>query len=362
MKGSYPDSYVTFVLKDIGSLVKEQSTQEREMAIQNGTHYSEMLPIEYVPSQKYMDLYQASLEEDAAQVATLVGIVAEKAWQLKGRELTIVSLARAGTPIGVLVYRYLKYRYGIDVPHYSISIIRGKGIDKNALRYILKQHEDQSLLFFDGWTGKGAITRELKKALKEFNESHGTKIGDELAVLADPGYCAEISATYDDFLIPSACLNSTISGLVSRTFHRVDIIGPDDFHGARYYKDLKNDDRSLEFIKNIEDQFSNVEGVVKNYMKQAETRLLNQVTWEGLNSVLRISCEYGIEDVNMIKPGVGETTRVLLRRVPWKILIHPEKRHLLGHILQLAEEKEIEIVEYNNMSYSCCGLIKKVLK
>ena len=39
-------------------------------------------------------------------------------------------------------------------------------------------------------------------------------------------------------------------------------------------------------------------------------------TWEGWAAVERISEEYGIHDVNLVKPGVGETTRVLLRRVP----------------------------------------------
>ncbi len=31
-------------------------------------------------------------------------------------------------------------------------------------------------------------------------------------------------------------------------------------------------------------------------------------TWEGWTAVERISEEYGIHDVNLVKPGVGETT------------------------------------------------------
>ena len=38
-----------------------------------------------------------------------------------------------------------------------------------------------------------------------------------MAVLADPGYCTSIYGTREDFLIPSACLNATVSGLISRT-------------------------------------------------------------------------------------------------------------------------------------------------
>jgi len=362
IKGSYLDTDVTFVLKDIGEQIAEQSTSEREEAIQKGTHYSEMLPIEYVPSEVYMQLYEQSLDKDANKVARLVGITAEKALKVKGPELTIVSLARAGTPIGVLMHRYFKQRYNINVPHYSISIIRGKGIDKNALHYILQNRKDTSLLFVDGWTGKGAISKVLKEAIGDYNQAHQTNIGDELAVLADPGYCAELTATFEDFLIPSACLNSTVSGLVSRTFHRNDIIKANDFHGARYYEQLKDVDRSMAYIDAITQHFESNYQLINQHIESLNTFVTEQPSWEGLHSVQRISKLFNIEDINLIKPGIGETTRVLLRRVPWKILIHPDKHHLLGHVLQLAKEKNIEVQEFANMSYSCCGLIKQVVK
>ncbi|TAJ09710.1 hypothetical protein DMA11_19865 [Marinilabiliaceae bacterium JC017] len=361
VSGSYLKDDVVFVLKDIGDSVKEQSTGEREQAIQSGVHYSEMLPVEYVPSDDYMRLFNESLLKDAQKVALLVGVTAEIALKAKGDALTLVSLARAGTPVGVLMYRYLKTRYNLHVPHYSISIIRGKGIDENALHYILKENKDTSLLFVDGWTGKGAISKVLKEALSLFNNKYATHISADLAVLADPGFCAEISATYEDFLIPSACLNSTVSGLVSRTFHRPDVIKETDFHGARFYSNLIDADRSLEYIETISQHFKSVYQQVDAIVKSRQTLVETNPSWEGLHSVQRISRLYGIADVNLIKPGIGETTRVLLRRVPWKILVHPQKYHLLGHVLQLAKEKNIEVEEYEQMSYSCCGLIKQVI-
>ncbi len=362
IKGSYLKDDVVFVLKDIGDLVKEQTTSEREKAIQKGTHYSEMLPIEYVPSEDYMQLYEYSLKQSAFKMAKLVGITSEIALKIKGKELTIVSLARAGTPIGVLMYRYIKTRYDINVKHYSISIIRGKGIDENALNYILKDNKDTSLLFVDGWTGKGAITNVLKEAISNFNQKNGTHISDDLAVLADPGFCAQITATHEDFLIPSACLNSTVSGLVSRTFHRPDIIEENDFHGARFYSNLVNDDRSLEFIEEISRHFQKAYNDIDSELINKKKLLEDNPRWEGLKSVERISKLYNIKDINLIKPGIGETTRVLLRRVPWKILVHPEKGHLLKHVIQLAKEKNVEIEEFSQMSYSCCGLIKQLKK
>ena len=56
------------------------------------------------------------------------------------------------------------------------------------------------------------------------------------------------------------------------------------------------------------------------------------MTFAGWAAVEQIRERYGIESVNFVKPGVGEATRVLLRRVPWKILVrepdHPDHEHL----------------------------------
>ena len=58
MKCSYKDDDVCLLLKDITGLVQPQSTEEREKLIQSGKHYCEMLPIEYVPTKEYMDIYE----------------------------------------------------------------------------------------------------------------------------------------------------------------------------------------------------------------------------------------------------------------------------------------------------------------
>lgn len=60
MRSSYKAEDVTLLLKDITGMVKPQSTQEREKQIQAGTHYCEMLPIEYIPSETYMQVYLGS--------------------------------------------------------------------------------------------------------------------------------------------------------------------------------------------------------------------------------------------------------------------------------------------------------------
>lgn len=346
MRTSYKKEDVTLLLKDITGMVKPQSTKEREKEIQSGRHYCEMLPIEYRPSLEYMKTYEEALKNYSKITALAIGNLADKIIEQKGENVAILSLARAGIPIGILVKRYIKWKYKVDVNHYSISIIRGKGIDKNAINYVLKKHKAKDLLFLDGWIGKGAILKELKKDVKEFEG-----VSSELAVVADPANETKLCGTYEDILIPSSCLNSTISGLVSRTFLRDDIIKENDFHGAVYYGELKEEDLSYQFIEEIQKNFEMENKIEK---KQLKTK--------GIDEVKKIASEFEIGDINLIKPGIGETTRVLLRRVPWKILINENMKDdiSLGHIKTLAKEKGVAIKYYPLTNYKACGIIKKV--
>jgi hypothetical protein len=355
--GSYDLSDVVFLLKDISGLIKESSNGIREEAIQGGRHYSEMLPIEYRPTPEYIDLFHKTLKSTAEKVALAAGIAAEQIVRLKGSKIVLASLARAGTPVGILIKRYLESIYKIELPHYSISIIRGKGIDENAILYILKSYPKTKIQFIDGWTGKGAITQELIKACKVFEERYGEKLDADLAVLADPAYCVRLSGTREDFLIPSACLNATVSGLISRTVHRKDLIGAFDFHGAKFYKEWACEDVSRLFVDMISEYFPLIKD--KAAAKAAKCLIdLEEPAWSGLQKIEEIQKEFGITDINLIKPGVGETTRVLLRRIPWKILVDSKQNPNLRHIFLLAKERGVSVEEYPGLLYSCCGLIK----
>lgn len=346
MKSSYSEEDVTVLLKDVSGLVVPLATDEREKRIQTGIHYSEMLPIEYRPTKEYMREYLEALSMHSSATAYAVGNVAEKIIYNKGENVVLVSLARAGTPIGILIKRYLKNKYKLNVPHYTISIIRGKGIDHNALKHILKAYPAAGLQFVDGWTGKGAILNELRKELKFY-----PGVSDDLAVLSDPAWITRICGTHEDFLIPSSCLNATVSGLLSRTFHNNEIIGKADFHGAIYYKELENDDVSYDFIHKVES--------FMNYNICYENIITDIQDGSGFQEVKKIAAEFHIKDINLVKPGIGETTRVLLRRIPWKILIRDiNDTKYLSNILRLSQEKQIQVIEYPLKVYRACGLIK----
>ncbi|MFF3391149.1 phosphoribosyltransferase [Streptomyces sp. NPDC002669] len=349
---SYAPDEVGWLLQDLSDTELEAPTEEREEAIQSGgAHYAESLPVEYQPSERYQELFGTALELSAARVARAVGTVTETVLAERGPRPVLVSLARAGTPVGVLMRRWARHRHGIDLPHYAVSIVRGRGIDANALRWLAAHHDPAEVVFVDGWTGKGAITRELSEALAGFEG-----FDPEIAVLADPGGCVRTYGTREDFLIPSACLNSTVSGLISRTVLRADLVGPEDFHGAKFYRELADADVSGRFLDTVTAHFDEVADAVDAEAKELLTAD-RAPTWEGWAAVERISEEYGIHDVNLVKPGVGETTRVLLRRVPWKILAKRGAGADLDHIRLLAEQRGVPVEEVDELPYSCVGLI-----
>ncbi len=237
--GSYAPDEVGWLLTDLSGVALEAPTEEREEAVQSGgAHYAESLPQEYQPDAEYLQLYRDALAGSAQRLAQAVGTVTELVLAERGQDVVLVSLARAGTPVGILLRRWAAARHGLELPHYAVSIVRGRGIDPLALRHLAEHHDPARVVFVDGWTGKGAIARELADALAEHRDRFGSAFDPELAVLADPGRCASTFGTRDDWLIPSACLNSTVSGLVSRTVLNTRLLRPDQYHGAKFYAEL----------------------------------------------------------------------------------------------------------------------------
>ena len=240
--------------------------------------------------------------------------------------------------------------------HYGVSIIRGKGFDENAIHLILRRHPGQEIVFVDGWTGKGMITTQLEESCRAFNERNGTALRPTLAVLADPAHCCSLYATREDFINPSCCLNSTICGLISRSVHNRSIIGPEDFHGARVYHEFAAIDQTACYLDTVSSWFSRLDNEIS-----AAARALDAPQpppdWRGMQAVRQIGAAFGIADINRIKPSIGETTRVLLRRVPDRILLREPAHPDTEHIRLLAQEKGVPICVYPDMPYLCCGLI-----
>lgn len=355
--GSYAADEVSWLLTDLSHVDLEAPTEEREEAVQSGgAHYAESLPVEYQPDPAYLRLFHDALEQSAVRLARAVGLVAELLLAERGPDLVLASLARAGTPVGILVRRWAQQAHGLDWPHRAVSIVRGRGLDPVALSWLAAHHDPARVVFVDGWTGKGAITRELTAALAAHEAATGQHFDDDLAVLADPGCCVRTFGTREDYLVPSACLNSTVSGLVSRTVLNDVHVGPGQLHGAKFYAELASSDVSAAFLDAVSARFGEVRAQVLAELP-ALAASDRAPTWSGWQAVSEISEAYGIGAENLVKPGVGETTRVLLRRVPWRVLVHPGRLDELGHVLLLAEQRGVPVEEVPGLAYSCVGLI-----
>lgn len=357
---SYDPAEVTWLLTDLGDADLEMSTAERERRVQSGRHYSEVLPVEAEPSAAYTALFQRSLADSADRLAVAVGLAAELLLDAHRRRgapgpPVLVSLARAGTPVGILLRRWLAAAHDLEAPHASVSIVRGRGLDPVALAWLLDRHPAAALSFLDGWTGKGAIARELAAAVGEAAAPH---LDPELTVLADPGGCTSRFGTREDFLIPSACLNATVSGLVSRTVVRPDLTGPGAFHGAKHYPRLAAVDRSAAFLDAISERFAAVAQDVAARLP-AHRAADRAPTWRGQVAVRALAEAYDVRDLNLIKPGVGETTRVLLRRVPERVLVRAgAPAGDLEHVLLLAAERGVAVQEVADLAYACVGIVR----
>ena len=107
VQSSYSKEEVTILLQDVQGKVPVLDTKEREKLNQSGVHYSEMLPVEYAPSDEYLKLYKETLASQGKETAQAVVNLASKILKEKSLDnIVLVSLARAGTPVGILLKRY----------------------------------------------------------------------------------------------------------------------------------------------------------------------------------------------------------------------------------------------------------------
>ena len=145
----------------------EADIAERESAIQAGRGALRRIVADRVPAGPATTRRCSTRcwPETARRLAHAVGAVTELVLAERGPDIVLASLARAGTPIGILMRRWARQLHGLDLPHYAVSIVRARGIDRVALEYLAAHHDPASVVFVDGWTGKGAIAKELTAAL-----------------------------------------------------------------------------------------------------------------------------------------------------------------------------------------------------
>lgn len=366
--GSYLPSEVTLLLDIVSAdSVNDISPTQKEALIQSGQrHYSDMLTLEKPPSATHEALYNQALMAGKQRMANDVTSLAFSLHQLfhacvsASQPLILVSLVRAGLPIGVLLQKALSdasASYALASHHYGVSIIRDRGLDPVALQYILQQHPHSPIVFVDGWTGKGAIYGELQRSLAQITDKRQQAQlfhqGDgviPLVTLADPAGVAWLSASDDDWLMPASLLNSTVSGMISRTLYREP---SDGLHQAVYYDKLQPWDRSGDFIQTID-------------ALRQQTPLPKPLTGKLLptfatQSVIDdLAARFAISNRNRIKPTIAEATRAILRRDPECVLVNEmadgQDTALLRH---LCKEKNIQVIADASIApYQAVTIIK----
>lgn len=357
--GSFAPDEVGWLLSDLSAVALEIPTAEREAALGSGRlHYSESLPQEPAPTPEYERVVARALERSAAPVAEAVGVLADRVLALRGRDAVLVSLARAGTPVGVLVRRWAARVRGVVLPHYAMSVLRGRGLDRAALDALVAAHDPAALVLVDAWTGGGGIVDEVAADLARYARETGVVVDPTVAVLADPAHRATLYGSRDDLLVPQACLNATVGGLVSRTVDRPDLLPPGSYQGAKSYPGLAGVDRTATFLDAVSAHFPAGRPPAAPLPSDPGDDA------RGPRYLAALAVDLGVTDPRRLRPGIGETTRALLRRDPGAVHLAADAGPDLDPVRHLCAERGVPIrplpgvVAGLRSPYRCVGVLR----
>ncbi len=333
---SFEPGDVTLLLKQTeGSPV---TVEEKERLVANGGHYSDVFVKENPLTASLKKAYQFALHENngARRLAYHVQYLAQQLVDSReaNEPIVLISLVRAGVPLGVLLKRYIsRYFPQVPVAHYGISIIRDRGIDSRALETIYAQHPGALHYFVDGWTGKGSISTELRAALAKTPQSFDYR----LIVSSDPARTATLCATHEDWLIPFGLVGAQISGLFSRT-----LWSDQDYHTAAYFDDLESDDIAPSFINAVE-QYTALSIEPAEFPSDGPGLLNRQSSQTASDVVSNVVQSFDLRSVHKVKPGIAEATRAIHRRTPKVVILKNADSPETKYLLDLAVSKGVEV-------------------
>ncbi|MES2207692.1 MAG: cysteine protease StiP domain-containing protein [Pseudomonadota bacterium] len=364
--GSYEEHDVQFLLAN--THCASLDVAEKEAAIQRGAlHYSECVTKEDLPAPDYLHFYHQALHRHIERLAhecirLAQGVIKHFQEHVQTNKIVWISLARAGTPIGILLHRWAKHQ-GLQSYHYSVSVLKGEGNDKGldlfAFNEIVRRHSDalECLLWVDGWVGKGSITQRLKQSMTYWNALNTMQLNPPLAVIADPTGCADFFATQEDYLVPHALLNATISGCISRTTVPIQAgVAP---HGTAFFEHLLVDDQSKSYIDTLWNTMLRLPtlkpeaGVCRIYFQPNTSK--NKVA----AALAIIHTKSAVNGADSIKVGIPETTRVFLRRLPAALWLNDIHHPDVAHLKYLATQKNVPIIAHAELPYRAVGIIKE---
>ena len=328
MKTSYTNpEEVQLLLKDMTGKVEPVSMEERARRVANGEYVRSIIIKEYDAPEEYTRIVKKALPEYISNVAKYVGVLAEQLYEAKGEKLVLVDIVRAGIPIGILVRRYINKFYGVKVPHYGVSLV--KGLDKEAMQYIIDKHGKDGIQFIDGWTGKGTVTKEIRNDVAE----NLPGVDSSLAVLSDPINITKYAGTREDVYIPHSPLNAAVTGLVSITVLNPEYKEEGDFHAAIYLDELEKDDISQWYVDEITNLFTKQTTSPVGVNDNEDDTLIDKLA------------EKYDRNKKLINPGINEAARAILRRHLEKLVVNDLHDDEVKTLIELAEYKGIKVEE-----------------
>ena len=297
------------------------------------THFSHSPKIESAPDEQTLQTYRWAMSIYAKQlsqgISRLAHTLISTAETERKERIILISLARAGVPIGALLQGTLQ-RLKINSQHYVISLVLDRGLDTRALLY-LREHEPNSTVFFvDGWTGKGAVSDELEQSLQTFQRAFNLESSEplgrppRLVVLSDLAGRAWCAINGEDDLIPSSLLGAPICGLLGRPQLVLSNHPLWDRHMCPHWRHLCVWDQSRAHLKGLLP-------LVYRSLTQSSTEHSSPICWgedermaqqRRIQKLIhRVSSHPLYQRLGQIKPGIAEASRAVWRRAPAHVWI-----------------------------------------
>jgi hypothetical protein len=336
--GSFLPSDVEFLFRIIDPRVVASTAGLVDQA-----RFAESLPDEPEPDAIVRQLFERSLATQAPRIAESVSVIAA-ALAREMPAVTLVSLARAGIPAGVLIKRYLDQFFpATPTAHYGIGFLRGIGLDIHAMDTVRRTNDPASIVYVDGWTGKGTTINELRAS------SSAIGLACRLAVISDPLRAAEFPGTYDDLLVPHALLNKTICGLISRPVVRRSTHRHQQFavHHCRDYAHL---DDSARYVDAISAAF-------RSPMSTGGRMPGAPGDGAPLDAARAAAATFTGTRIDLIKAGLAETCRALARNRATRVLVPldaPEHAELSA----LAAWREVPVISFDTGPYQALATVE----
>ncbi len=315
----------------------------------------EIVEREKPPDALYLQLFHSALKKYAGRVAHDIAVLAHLLRSRASDEhLAIVSLARAGTPLGVVLVRALRL-IGLDATHYSVGLCPAYGVDARALGYVLRHFRAEQVIFFDGWTAKGTVSASLRDSVIAYNKRCKVALPTRLYCLSDLAGVSAGCAGTEDYLIPSALLNATGCGLISRTFTSTKVSPPCwleehhelkevmGFHYSFFYQSLAPDDLSLIFVDAVSKLLVAALEAVTHLSTESNLEAATAFKQTSEQLLAYLKQKYGYA-ANLVKPGITEASRAILRRKCSVLLLNNRHNPDVAHLLTIAEASNIKVV------------------